>query len=102
MIIFKTKNEQVAIKGDEYAIQWEIKGLEGEELFDAIVIETPLKKYSFVDISEDTETGDVIDLVQAAIAYINAHISEQIICVDFDKLVKNEKELTFELYVDKV
>ena len=94
MIIFKTKNEQVAIKGDEYAIRWEIKELEGEELFDAIVIETPFKKYSFVDISEDME--------QAAIAYINAHVSEQIICVDFNELVKNEKELTFELYVDKV
>ena len=76
--------------------------MEGEELFDAIVIETPFKRYSFVDISEEMKTENVINLVQATIEYIKAHISDQIICVNFEELAENKQDVTFELYVEKV
>jgi len=91
MIIFKTFDAQLTIPGDEYALYMEDSTYPNGDPTEALVIQTPAKKYKFTGM--DSGRLDAPELMTEILAYIAAHRSNPVICVDFDEIAHTENAM---------
>lgn len=84
MIVFKTFNCQIVIKGDEYTLSLEDGAFPNGDECENLVIHTPTKKYTLVGIDSGCKEGyEVMNLIMD---FIKDNIDKENIYIDLDDL----------------